>query len=96
MPDTIKQAFAIFFDTLCQGTIPARYDESNFPITYATEREAQLEIADLAMERLQQLIAGERDFDDAIAIDDFVLPVYVWPDGTIQTEDGHRFGVRET
>ena len=56
---------------------------------------ARSEIAEMLVEHLNQFIAGERDFDDAISTDDFILPVEVWPDGTIQIEDGRRFGKQE-
>lgn len=91
----IRPAYAIFITTVCEGTLPAWHDENGFPMTYATEREAQLVIVDDIQERLRQFIAGERDFDDAIAVEDFVLPVNVWPDGSISTEDGRVFSKRE-
>src|SRR4051794_20750773 len=43
---TPKAAFAIFMETICDGLIPAWYDDRGFPVVYETEREAQLEIAD--------------------------------------------------
>ncbi len=89
-----RPAFSIFITTLCEGTIPAWYDEDGLPVTYATEREAQLEIVDDLRERLRQFIANERDFEDAIAVEDFILPVDVWHDGTISIEDGSVFGRR--
>lgn len=70
------------------------YDESNLPVIYATELEAQREIADDLMERLRQFMEGEREFDDAITVEDFILPVDVWPNGSISTEDGSIFGKR--
>ena len=87
-------AFAIFHETICEGLVPAWWDERGFPVTYPTEHEAQREIADMVITQLQQFLAGERDFDDAIVCDDFVLPVEVWPDGTIQLADGRSFGCR--
>lgn len=90
-----RPAFAIFEDTLCQGMMPTWRDEAGLPITYPTKREAQIEIAEMMIIHLQQFLAGERDFDDASTTGDFILPVQVWPDGTIETEDGHRFGVQE-
>ena len=66
-----------------------------FPIIYATEREAQIEIAEMLIEQLKQFVAGEREFDDALTTGDFILPVEVWPDGTIETEKGLRFGQLE-
>jgi hypothetical protein len=79
---------------MCEGLVPAWYGEDNYPIIYTTELEAQREIADDLMEHLRQFMAGERDFDDATTIEDFILPVNVWPDGSISTEDGSIFGKR--
>jgi hypothetical protein len=90
----VRSAHAIFTQTICEGLVPAWYDESNFPVIYATELEAQREIADDLMERLQQFLKAEREFDDAINVDDFILPVDVWPDGSISMEDGSTFGKR--
>ena len=42
--------------------------------------------------RLRQFVIGELDFADALSTEDFILPVEVWPDGTIESEDGKRFG----
>lgn len=74
--------------------IPAWHDERNLPVVYATELEAQREIADTLMERLQQFLDGEREFEDSISADDLILPVDVWPDGSISTEEGLIFGRR--
>ena len=91
-----RPAFAIFTETVCEGIVPAWRDESGFPVIYTTEREAQIEIAEMLIEHLSQFIAGEREFDDALTTGDFILPVEVRSDGTIQTEDGRRFGAHET
>lgn len=88
----IREGFAIFIPTLCQGIIPAYHDETERPIVFSTELEAQREIADDQVTRIQQFLDGEREFDDAINTDEFVLPVEVWPDGNISTEDGKIYG----
>lgn len=90
----IRSAYAIFTRTIGEGLVPAWYDDRNLPVVYATELEAQREIADDLIKHLQQFLAGEREFDDAISTDDFILPVDVWPDGSISTEDGCIFGRR--
>lgn len=74
--------------------MPAWYEE-DYPIVFATEREAQEEIIDSQMIRLQQFLDGERDFEDAIGTDEFVLPVEVWLDRSISTEDGRKYGKAE-
>ena len=91
-----RSAFAIFEDTLCQGLMPTWRDEDGVIITYTTKREAEIEIAEMLIELLKQFLAGERDFADASTTGDFILPVQVFPDGTIQTENGQRFGIQET
>lgn len=75
--------------------MPTWRDEHGVIITYATERDAQIEIAEMLMEQLRQFLASERDFDDATTTGDFILPVRVYPNGTIETEDGLRFGKKQ-
>lgn len=87
-------AFAIFTETVCDGLIPAWHDENGVPVSYPTEREAQIEIAETLIEHLEQFIAGQRDFDDASTSSDFVLPVIVMPNGTLYTTDGQFFGIK--
>lgn len=74
--------------------MPACY-EADYPVVFATELEAQREIADNQLTRIQQFLDGERDFDDAMTTDEFVLPVEVWLDGSISTEDDRKYGKQE-
>ena len=88
----IGPGYAIFRWYLFPGARPACYDETNHPVVFASELEAQLEIADNQLTRLRELLDGERDFDDAVTLDEFVLPVNVWPDRRVSTNDGNLFG----
>jgi len=88
------QGFCIYINTLCQGPVPVVSDGDGKYIVFETELEAQREIVDNAMTRLQQFLDGERDFDDAITVEEYVVPVTVLPDGTITDEDGNCFGPR--
>ena len=74
--------------------MPACYEDDH-PVVFATELEAQREIADNQLIRIQQFLDGERDFDDAIVTDEFVLPVDVLPDGSISVESGRSYGKQE-
>lgn len=47
------------------------------------------------MEHLSQFLDGERDFDDALSVEDYILPVIVLPDGSIVDEDGNHFGKKD-
>jgi hypothetical protein len=58
---------------------------------FPTELEAQREIVDLMMTRLQEFLDGERDFDDAMTVEEYVVEVDVCPDGMIVDADGNGF-----
>lgn len=96
----MKTGFCIFIHTLCQGRVPSVYEsKADDPLrtpgsicVFATEREAQLEIADFMMTRLQEFMDGEREFEDAIETEEYILPVTVGPDGVITDADGNCFG----
>jgi len=89
---TVRTGYAIFRPTFFQGTMPACYDETNYPVVFSTELEAQREIADTQLTRIQEFLDGERVFGDAISTDEFVLPVDVSSNGHISLEDGRSFG----
>jgi hypothetical protein len=90
-----QPAFCIFIDTVCEGRIPAWHDENLMPFVYPTLEAAQREITDDVMEKLRQFLAGERDFEDAMTVEDYILPVDVLPDGSVLDEDGNCFGKKD-
>jgi hypothetical protein len=86
-----RKGFCIYLDTFFQGpTLSVRAGEG-LPCVFNTELEAQREIVDNAMTRLQEFLDGERDFDDAITVEEYVVPVTLLPDGSVVDEDGRRF-----
>lgn len=87
-----SSGFCIYINTFCQGPVPLVTEGEGKYVVFETELEAQREVADYAMTRLQQFLDGERDFDDAITVEEYVVPVTVHPDGTITDEDGRCFG----
>jgi hypothetical protein len=90
-----KSGYCIFTDTVCEGRIPAWHNDKDLPVAYPTLEAAQREIADDVMERLRQFLEGEREFEDAMTVEDYILPVDVLPDGSILDEDGNCFGKKE-
>ena len=42
---------------------------------FATEREVQVEIVENMMVRLREFLDGERDFDDAVTLEEYVVEV---------------------
>jgi hypothetical protein len=86
-----RTAFCIYITTIFDGPVPSVFDETGKPCVFETEVEAQREIADNAITRLDEFIRGERDFDDAMTVEEYVVPVDVYPDGSLVDEDGNRF-----
>jgi hypothetical protein len=93
-----RRGYCIFINTLFQGPVPSvteslPNDAANAPeriCVFSTELEAQREIVDFMMLRLQEFLDGERDFEDAISVEEYVMEVDVCPDGTILDVDGNR------
>lgn len=86
----LRTGFCICINTFCQGPVPLVSDENGY-VVFETELEAQKEIADYQITRLQQFLDGEREFEDAIETEEYVVPVTVHPDGKIVDEDGRCF-----
>jgi len=90
MPQS-KDAFWIYINTFFQGPVPVERGEHGKPVVYATREEAEREIAEYCIQRLQQYLEGERDFDDAITVEEYVVPVTAFPDGSILDNGGKVF-----
>lgn len=90
-----KPSFCIFADTICEGRVPAWHDENLMPVVYPTIEAAQREIADDAIEYLRQFLEGNRSFEEAMTVEDYILPVNVLADGSIVDLEGNCFGKRD-
>jgi hypothetical protein len=84
-------AFAVYIETICQGRVPLERDQDNMPVTYVTECDAQLSIADSIVDRLDEFLRGQRDFEDAITVEEYVEAVDLHPDGSITDEHGNIY-----
>lgn len=89
----LRDGFCIYINTFCQGPVPVVSDNDRY-VVFETELEAQKEIVDNQMTRLQQFLDGERDYQDAITVEEYVVQVTVHPDGKIVDEAGNCFGPR--
>ncbi len=92
MSEPLRNGFCIYVDTLFQGPVPVVSDGEDRYVVFETELEAQKEIADYAIIRLRQFLEGERDFEDAMTVEETIVPVTVHPDGKIVDEAGNCFG----
>lgn len=92
-PDALShRGFCIYLDTYFQGPTLTVRDGDGMPCCFATEAEAQREIAEHMIMRLRQFLDGERDFHDAIRTEEYVVPVHVLIDGSVVDKDGRHFG----
>ena len=82
--------YVVLIDSVIDGTVPA-IREGDRPVVFETEKAAQREIADNVITRVQEFLDGERDFDDAITVEEYVAEVCVLPDGSIVDPSGRRF-----
>jgi hypothetical protein len=89
-PPKLRTGFCIFINTFCQGPVPVVSDDDGY-VVFETELEAQKEIVDSQMILLQQFLDGEREFEDAIETEEYVVTVTVQPDGKIVDEHGRCF-----
>lgn len=91
LPDSeTHDGFCIYTDTLFQGPVPCVSDAEGY-IVFDSALEAQREIADNMITRIQEFLDGERDFEDAVSVQEFVVPVTVQRDGAISDECGNCF-----
>jgi hypothetical protein len=94
-----RRGYCIFTNTLLQGPVPnvreCSLDNSGSTVenicVFETELDAQREIVDFMMTRLQQFLDGEREFDDAITVEEYVVDVDILPDGSIVDSEGKCF-----
>jgi hypothetical protein len=90
-PEKVRHGFCIFVDTFFQGAVPVELQNDTEFVVYDTEVEAQREIADVLMIRLQEFLDGHRDFEDATEVEDYILEVDLYSDGSVVDEHGRRF-----
>lgn len=84
--------FCIYIDTRIEGSVPVVWSADRKPLTYPTREAAELEITEDAIERIRQFLAGERDFEDAMTVEEYVVQIDILSDGSIVDESGNHFG----
>lgn len=72
--------------------MPVERDAHSRPVVYDTLNEAQRQVAEYTIERLQQFLAGEREYDDAMTVEEYIVEVDALCDGSIVDEDDNVFG----
>jgi len=83
----METGYAIFIDTIVKRCVPLVLDGSGKPYIYPTRIEAERDIVDTLMTRLEEFNEGQRDFEDAIHVEEYVLKIALLANGAIQTLD---------
>lgn len=94
MKAQLRNGYCIYARMFFQGSVPVVSDADEKYVIFETELAAQREIAEHTIDRIRQFLVGERDFEDAIEVEEYIVPVTVQADGTITDEDGNCFGPR--
>lgn len=87
----MRTGYVVLLNALFEGAVTSVRDSRGKPYVFTTKVEAEHEIADNMRTRLQEFIDGEREFEDAITMEEYVNEVEVMRDGSVQTADGQRF-----
>lgn len=91
-----RAGFCIYVDTVCNGAMPVELNENGTPVVYPNLLDAQREIAENTIIRLRQFFSGKRDFEDAISVEEYIVEVDVFPDGSITDEAGLILGASDS
>ena len=88
----MENKFIILTNTLCQGDIPAWFDDTDKPVLFNTEKDAVEEMLSehivLLETRLRELKEGIIAPDDVdLNCEDRVVPCCLSPDGVITTDE---------
>lgn len=84
-PKSESVGYCIFLDSFCDERTVAVHGKSG-PLVFPTKREAEMEIANQVIVRLQEFFDGKREFEDALTVEEYVLAVLIDEDGRITTE----------
>lgn len=79
--------YCVMLETVSEGLVVAVKDQAGKPIVFKTREAAEAEIADFVIDKWDEYLEGEREFDDAVTVEEFLLEVQVDEDGTIFDED---------
>lgn len=84
--------YCLFINTLFEGELPIYRDSDGFPVVHESLREAQNELADIIVDRILEYLDGQREFEDAMTIEEYITLVDLHPDGSISDEMGRHYG----
>lgn len=85
------RGYALFEDDKPEVPKVSRYGEDGSPLVFFSEREAEKQIARITLVKMQRFMDGYGDFDEAMTMSVYYLPVEIDADGSVITAAGKRF-----
>lgn len=88
---TLSDGFCIYINTLFQGPVPVVNGSDYRYIVYSTADAAQRDIVSHAITRLEEFLSGEREFEDAIVVEEYAVKETVCGNGLVTDGMGNTF-----
>lgn len=89
--ESIRSGYCLLIQTVIEGVVPYERDSRGLPVFYEDLAEIQRVLAEAIVDRLDEFLVGEREFEDAITVEEFIAEVALYPDGTIIDGGGNVF-----
>jgi hypothetical protein len=86
-----QSGYCLLIRTVCEGVVPYERDSEGNPVIYGTLHEVQQAFIEGIIDRLEQFLAGEREFCDAMTIEEYIAEIEICPDGAVSDSDGNLF-----
>ena len=89
--DPIRTGYCLLIQTVCEGVVPYERDGKGCPIVYDTLQDVQRVLIEGIIERMEEFLTGEREFTDAMTVEEYIAEVCVYPDGFVGDGEGNLF-----
>ncbi len=83
--------YSLLIQRVGEGLVPFERNGKGLPVVYATLQEAQRVYVEGIIKRLQQFLVSEREFCDALTIEEYIAAVEIYGDRCVGDEDGNMF-----
>lgn len=87
----VQSGYCLLIRTVCEGVVPYERETKGSPVVYETLPEVQRVFVGGIIERLEQFLIGEREFSDAMTIEEYITEVEIYGDGAVSDADGNLF-----
>jgi hypothetical protein len=86
-----EHGYIIAVDSLAEGCTAVQRGADGMPVVYETRIEAERDVVQDFITRLQEFLRGERAFDDATFLEDCILEVTRNANGSLEDDYGRKY-----